>query len=265
MPTSPLATDLPGALRTARFGRPHRALHTTGSTNAEALAWAADGAPEGALVTAEHQTAGRGRHGRSWSDAEGHSLLASLVLRPTLAPGRLGLLPLAAGLAVAEAIETMMGLDACLKWPNDVQLGTRKVAGLLLESHLLPGATTVVLGLGVNVGPSSFPPEITERATSLLLESGQPVPRAPLLAAILDRLEVHYEALHQDGEAELLASFQARMVGLGDTVRVSFPHTERSPIAGTIRGLAPSGALQLQAPDGLHLLHAGEITIDRDS
>src|SRR5690606_12415094 len=146
--------------RTARFGRTHRALGATGSTNADALAWATEGAPDGALVTAEHQTAGRGRHGRTWTDAPGLSLLASLLLRPTLPPDRLGLLPLAAGLAAADAVESVTGLVPRLKWPNDVLLGGRKVGGLLLESRLGDGPATVVLGLGLNVGQADFPPEL---------------------------------------------------------------------------------------------------------
>ncbi|MDX1531042.1 MAG: biotin--[acetyl-CoA-carboxylase] ligase, partial [Rhodothermales bacterium] len=187
----PLLADLQPLLRTCRFGRPARGFRSLPSTNAEALTWAADGAAEGALVVAEAQTAGRGRLGRTWEAAPGRNLLVSLVLRPALPPERLGLVPLAAGLAVAEAVEAAVPpLCPRLKWPNDLLLGGRKACGVLLEGRTGGRApSAVALGIGLNVNQTAFPDALAERATSLHLEAGRPVERAALLAALLERLE----------------------------------------------------------------------------
>jgi BirA family biotin operon repressor/biotin-[acetyl-CoA-carboxylase] ligase len=258
----PLLDDLAPLLTTARLGRAARAFETLDSTMAAAAAWAADGAPEGALVVAGHQTAGRGRLGRTWADAPGESLLFSLVLRPRLAPERRGLVPLAAGLAVAEAVERVAGLRPALKWPNDVVLNGRKAAGVLVEGQLAQGRPAVlVVGVGVNVGPAAFPPEVAERATSLAHEAGRPVPRAPLLAAFLSAFEAHLDALAADGGARLRAGWEARMLGRGDDIAVAFPGTTRPDLRGRALGLAADGALRLATPGGEAAVHAGEVTV----
>jgi len=261
----PLATDLPPLLRTVRFGRPLRWLAETGSTNADAAAWAVEGVAEGAVVGAEHQTAGRGRHGRAWSDAPGMNLLFSVVLRPPLPPERLGLVPLAAGVAVAEAVAPWVApVVPQLKWPNDVLLGGRKAAGLLLEGHLAPGTpSTLVLGLGLNVNQPDFPPEIVGGATSLALEAGRPLPRAPLLADLLLALERRYDALLGGDGAGVCAAFEARMAGRGTEAAVAFAEDGRPPLRGTLLGVDPTGALRLATPDGPRLVAAGEVTFQK--
>lgn len=267
MPTAPpLADALPALLQTARFGRPLRWLAETGSTNADAAAWAASGAPEGAVVGTEHQTAGRGRHGRAWADAPGLGLLFSLVLRPPLPPERLGLVSLAAGVAVAEAVTPWVApAEPRLKWPNDVLLGGRKVAGLLVEGHLTPGSPpTLVLGLGLNVNQSDFPPALAAFATSLALAAGRLLPRAALLADLLLALERRYDALLQGGDAEVCAAFEARMAGQGGDATVAFAGNGRPPLHGTLLGVDPTGALRLATAAGLHLLAAGEVTLGKD-
>lgn len=265
----PLAADLPPLLRTARFGRPLRWLAETGSTNADAAAWAASGAPEGAVVGAEHQTAGRGRHGRAWADAPGLDLLFSVVLRPALPPERLGLIPLAAGVAVAEAVAPWVAPVAPrLKWPNDVLLGGRKSAGLLLEGQLAsgggPGGATLVLGLGLNVNQPDFPPEVAGRATSLALEVGRPLPRAPLLADLLLALERRYDALIQGDAAGVCAAFEALMTGLGSEATVAFAEDGAPALRGTLLGVDASGALRLATAEGVRLVAAGEVTFQKE-
>lgn len=210
----------------------------------------------------DHQTAGRGRHGRAWRDSPGLSLLFSIVLRPTLAPHRLGLIPLAAGLAIAEAIELHTPLFPSLKWPNDVLVDGKKVCGILLEGQLTPrngSHTSMVLGIGLNINQTEFPPEVGSRGTSLALETGQLIPRLPLLADALLSIERHYDSLSKEDNADVLTSFQGRMAGLGDTASVSFPHSGESA-RGTILGVAENGALRLMTDDGEQVLHAGEIT-----
>ncbi len=257
-------SELPGPLRTERFGRESRWHAAIGSTNTEAMRWASDGAPEGALLGADHQTAGRGRHGRAWSDVPGLNLLFSLVLRPGLPQDRLGLIPLAAGLAVAEAIEKRTPLAPALKWPNDVLVDKKKVCGILLEGRLTPkngSQSTMVLGIGLNVNQTEFPADIVGKATSLVLETGQLVPRIPLLANLLNALEEHYDSLATDLGVAVLAGFERRMAGLGTTATVTFPLSGEST-EGTILGVAENGALRVATSEGERLFHSGEVSLD---
>ena len=140
-------------------------LGRVASTQAVAFALAADGAPDRTVVVAESQAAGRGRRGRAWLDEPGASLLTSIVLRPRLAPAQLPALSFTAAVAVAEALAAVAGLAPRLKWPNDVLVDGRKIAGILLESRLDP-SPLVVLGIGINVRQRTFPADVGDRATS---------------------------------------------------------------------------------------------------
>lgn len=149
-----------------RIGNPHRHFLRTDSTNTRARELAAAGAPHGTVVTAAEQTGGRGRQGRTWAAPPGKALLYSAILRPVEEPR---LLPLAAALAVCEAAEQIAAGIACsLKWPNDVQIGDRKLAGVLIEAR--PQEEWAVIGVGLNlaIAPHEFPPELRDTATSLL-------------------------------------------------------------------------------------------------
>jgi len=171
-----------------RLGRPYEHLGTTPSTQ---LLLGPD-APEGALVTAEEQTAGRGRLGRRWLAPTGTSLLCSLQLRPPVSPERLPELTGVAARACADAIAALTGLEPELKFPNDVLLGSRKVAGVLAEAR----EERVVLGMGINVNvpADGLPADVGRPATSLLVETGSELDRAELLAEVLERLERRYDA-----------------------------------------------------------------------
>ena len=171
-----------------RLGRPYEHLGTTPSTQ---LLLGPD-APEGALVTAEEQTAGRGRLGRRWLAPTGTSLLCSLQLRPPVSPERLPELTGVAARACADAIAALTGLKPELKFPNDVLLGSRKVAGVLAEAR----EERVVLGMGINVNvpADALPADVDRPATSLLVETGSELDRAELLAEVLERLERRYDA-----------------------------------------------------------------------
>ena len=247
-------------LRTERFGRPLRGTPETGSTNADAAAWAAEGAPEGAVVGADHQSAGRGRHGRVWNDAPGLGLLLSVVLRPAFAPERLGLIPLAAGLALADALTSWVApAEPSLKWPNDVLLGNRKVAGVLAEGHLNGQTSVVVLGMGINVNQTDFPAALSDRATSLALESGRPLPRPPLLADLLAALEARYAALSTpSGAAATRIDFEARLAGRGRTATIA--HASGT-CSGEVLGVDASGALRLGTDGGVLTFAAGDVTL----
>jgi BirA family transcriptional regulator, biotin operon repressor / biotin---[acetyl-CoA-carboxylase] ligase len=170
-----------------RLGRPYRFVERTAST--QRLLAADD--PEGAVAVADEQTEGRGRLGRQWLAPAGTSLLVSVLLRPNVQPARLPELSLVAGRACAEAIAEVAGIETEVKFPNDVLVGGRKVAGILAEAS----EGRVVLGIGVNVNQAAgeLPPDARTPATSLLLETGREVGRAALLVALLERLERRYD------------------------------------------------------------------------
>ena len=182
-----LATDAVKPLLRGRFGRAYRYAEVTPSTQ---RMLAADEA-EGAVAVAEEQTAGRGRLGRSWQAPAGTSVLVSVLLVPDVEPARLPELSLVAGNAVAEAIVEVTGIEPTIKFPNDILVAGRKVAGILAESS----EGRVVLGIGVNVNQTreQLPPDAQTEPTSLRLELGEPVNRVQLLAAILLQLERAYD------------------------------------------------------------------------
>jgi BirA family biotin operon repressor/biotin-[acetyl-CoA-carboxylase] ligase len=188
---------------TAPLGRPRLHLRSTGSTNDDAKALAAAGAPHGTLVTAGEQTAGRGRQGRSWTAPAGRALLMSAVLRDWTP-----LLPLAAAVAVAD----VAGAGAAIKWPNDVVLGGGKVAGILVELRPQDGWAVLGVGLNVAVAPEQLPDELRGRAATLGL---RPAAIEPTLAALLAALA---ERLAQDA-ATLLGAFRERDALLGKPLR----------------------------------------------
>ena len=182
-----LAPDAVRPLLRGRFGHIYRYEELCAST--QRLLQADD--PEGAIAVAEEQSEGRGRLGRSWRAPRGTSVLVSVLLRPPVAPPRLPELSLVAGGAVAGAIGETTGLEPAIKFPNDVLVGGRKVAGILAEA----GDGRVALGIGVNANQTAeqLPTDVQTEATSLRVELGRPVDRAPLLAAVLLRLELAYD------------------------------------------------------------------------
>jgi BirA family transcriptional regulator, biotin operon repressor / biotin---[acetyl-CoA-carboxylase] ligase len=219
------------------IGLPRVHHRATDSTNARARELAAAGAPHGTLVTADEQSAGRGRQGRAWVAAPGDALLMSVLLRE-LDP----VLPLAAAVAVAEAV----GADARIKWPNDVWLDGRKVSGILIEGR--PQEGWAVLGIGVNVGTREFPDDLREIATSLALH-GVDTTREELLAALVERLD-HWLAT---APGAVLAAWTKRDA-LRDR-RISWAEGE-----GTADGVDESGALVVTLDDGsTTALDAGEV------
>ncbi|MCO5166850.1 MAG: biotin--[acetyl-CoA-carboxylase] ligase [Planctomycetes bacterium] len=233
------------------------------STNDRAAALAAGGAGEGSLVVAARQTAGRGRHGRPWASPPG-GLYASLVLRPDEAMLRRLPATLLAGLAVAEAIDdttqgaTTEGARAELKWPNDVFLAGRKVSGVLGELTRDARGPLLVLGIGVNVttDPAALPADLQATATSVAHACGRAPAPATLLGAILERFEVHYDAVRQGGGATILAAASARMPVLGKPVRVRL--VDRV-LEGRAAGLNATGGLVVEADGRRETVVAGEV------
>ena len=240
-----------------RYGRPFKFFRATDSTNSDALQWAAEGAPEGALVVADEQRAGRGRWGRSWIAPPNSSILFSLVLRPGGLVSGLDLLTTALGVACAHGIEEVTGLSPGLKWPNDVEIGGRKVAGILVET-LINGTHEVVAvaGIGINVswpngeipGATSIDAELARRGEEARLS------RTQLLSAVLASFEGLYPI---DDPSLILRRAAARSTILGREVVVRLPSGDL--VAGTAHRLLPSGALELHV-DGHPLpVTSGEI------
>ena len=220
---------------------------STGSTNADLLR---RGGAEGQVLVAEEQTAGRGRMGRSWVSQPGASLTFSVLLRPVLVPpARRGWLPLLTGVAVAVAVRATAGVDATVKWPNDVLAGERKLAGILAEQS----GEVVVVGIGVNVATTAEALPASPgglRATSLLVE-GASVSREALLAAILRELEARYLAFRADPDAArggLLAEYRALCATLGHSVRVELPGGQ--VLTGVAEDVDADGRLLVAAAAG---------------
>ena len=233
------------------------------TTMARAAELASTGAPEGATVVAEEQTEGRGRLGRAWVAPPGSSLLVSVVLRPPLARESVWLTVAAAGVTLAEAVDVVapQAAPAGLKWPNDLELGGRKAAGLLAEAHLEGDRlAAVLLGMGVNVGQGAgdFPPEVAERATSVSLAAGSPVDRAGLLAAWAGRFLAGYAELCAGRPGVVLAAYRERLVTVGRRVRAD--RIGADPVIGTAVDLTPTGALVVQTAAGTRVeVLAGDV------
>ncbi len=256
-----------------RLGRTLVTLAETASTNDEAWAACAAGAPHGTTVVAEAQTRGRGRAGRAWHTAPGKALAISVALHRNGRGAPLGLVPLAAGLAVARALERL-GAAPSLKWPNDVLLGGRKVAGVLCESRRLslaeggargPGALeAVVVGVGVNVlqAEDDFPAALAGSATSLARE-GVAARREEVAAAFLDALEPLWEELERGSRGTLLEEWSARATFWGRPVTARTPVGE---VRGEARALTPDGALRLVDADGAAIdVLAGDLSVETGS
>jgi len=223
-------------------GRRVSFFDTITSTMHEAAAQAAAGCPSGTAVVAEEQTAGQGRHGHTWHSEPGAGLYFSVVLR--LQTEALPMLTLALGLATAEAISRATDLQPDLRWPNDVMLGGKKTAGILVQ--LLDAAC--IAGIGINVNHPSFPPEITNEATSLRLATGRIYKREDLLVDLLQSIDSFTNMLVQGGRQPILDLFTRRSsYAAGKRVRVELPGGD---VEGTTAGLDADGFLKLRTDDG---------------
>lgn len=196
------------------------ALEDVDSTQTETARLAAAGAPEGTVVSARHQRAGRGRRGRDWWDRPGDSLLLSVLLRPPVAAAQAPQLSLVGALAVTDALWAVAGTEARIRWPNDVMIAGRKVCGILPEATSGDGGRLqhVIVGIGVNVNQDRFPPDLSGRATSLRLATGFRHEPARLLAAVLEALDRRYAEWLAGGFAALRDAWRERSATLGQPV-----------------------------------------------
>jgi BirA family biotin operon repressor/biotin-[acetyl-CoA-carboxylase] ligase len=249
-----LDTELAG---TIFAGKLHFAP-VTGSTNADALAAAREGAPHGSVFFTDEQTAGRGRGDHRWISTAGEGLYVSVLLRPQISAARLPLLPLAAGLAAAHAIRAVSGLEVDLRWPNDLLTGPRKSGGILVEatnySKGLPHAV-VVVGVGINVHQRNFPSDLATPATSLDLETGKTIARQSLLAALLKSLEREASGLADEiAIKEILTRVEQSSSWIrGRSVEVHGPQA----CTGVTAGLDEHGFLRVATADGVVIVQTG--------
>lgn len=256
-PLDPVALKA-ALVRPGSFWRDISVLAETGSTNEDLLASARRGVPEGVVLAAEFQTAGRGRMGRSWTSAPGAALTFSVLLRPVaVPPASKGWVPLLAGLAVASAMRAVAGVDARLKWPNDVLVNGAKLAGILAEQ----AGDAIVVGAGVNIGAAQdeLP---SAAATSLVLQGATCTDRAVLLIGLLGQLEHWYlrwtGAHHGDAEACGLRQEYLRLSAtVGRDVRVALPGGRT--LAGTASGVDDVGRLVVRSADALIAVSAGDV------
>jgi BirA family transcriptional regulator, biotin operon repressor / biotin---[acetyl-CoA-carboxylase] ligase len=253
----------------------------TGSTNADALALARDGAPEGVAVVADYQTAGRGRYDRAWVAPPGGSLLVSVLLRPPSPVA--GTATMAAAVAMAEAVEEVAGVTAGLKWPNDLVMagegGERKLAGILAEADWPASATisagwkqpslheaVIVVGIGVNV---SWPEDdeairdVADTAVALNWVTPEPVDRVDLLVAFLRGLDRGYGELATEGPRAAMDQWRRRSATLGRRVRIDLGHDD---VEGTAVDVTAEGHLVVEAPGGqLRTFAVGDVVHLRDA
>ncbi len=238
-------------LRSAVFG--HRIYYypTIGSTNDRALDLATAGEPEGALVLAEEQTGGRGRRQRAWDSRASLGIYVSLVLRPDVPATKAPLFTFTAAVAVADALRETCRLPGGIKWPNDVVVGRRKVAGVLGETRGSdPRIREMVIGIGVNVNQAAedFGADLRDRATSVRIESGGCADRAPILATILEGFERRYARVLAGRPADLLREWEAlSALPRGRRVAVEGP---LGRCEGAVAGVDDEGALLLDTPGG---------------
>jgi BirA family biotin operon repressor/biotin-[acetyl-CoA-carboxylase] ligase len=250
-------------LVTRRVGRPLWHYESVPSTMPLAHELAAQGAPDGTALIAEEQTAGRGRRGRAWQAPPGSALLCSLICRPPLPPKKLFLLVAAVGVGLCEGVERATGLQPQVKWPNDLLLDGRKLAGVLCESRLGgAGLQHAVVGFGLNINlrvddlptvpPGGLPP------TSLAIATGSPLPHQATVRALLTALDEAYDLLWAGREHEIRARWEERLAGRGESVRVMTDNGERT---GLFVGVGPDGALLLDTAGGRETILVGDVVL----
>lgn len=253
--------ELEQGLKTKTMGQTIYFYEETDTTNNRARELALEGAPEGTLVVAEKQTAGRGRRGKVWESPLGTGIWMSLVLRPQIMPAEASVLTLLCGLATAEAIEAETGLSAGIKWPNDILINGKKAVGILTEMDCeMSEVHFVIPGIGINVNTASFPPEIAEIATSLYLECGKTVSRRRLVHKVLERLEEHYETFLRTGSfAAMLEDYRKHCITLDKEVHV----LGREPFFAEALDITPEGELLVRRADNgkEEVVFSGEVSI----
>ena len=255
------AGEIESRLHTEWAGHPVLYYESIGSTNAEAKRLGEEGAVSGTLLVADEQTAGRGRRGRGWVSPKGSSVYMTLLLRPKAPPESISMVTLVMGLAVTAAIRRISGLDAKIKWPNDIVVDGKKVCGILTElSAEMTAVNYVVIGIGINVNTESFPPEISEVAASLRSAAGRSFDRGALIAACMEEFEARCLKFEEKQDLTLLKDeYNELLVNCGERVRVL---DAADPFEGTARGIDAEGRLLVDRDgQGRTAVYAGEVSV----
>jgi BirA family biotin operon repressor/biotin-[acetyl-CoA-carboxylase] ligase len=230
------------------------------STNAVAMRLGEEGEPHGAIVLAEEQSAGRGRAGRAWISEKSSGIHLSVLLRPAISPIQGSLITIVSGLAARDAVAEQTGVEADLRWPNDILIGRKKCGGILTEMHAEPDRIHfAVTGIGINVNQTEFPRELASIATSLRIETARPHSRIELLARLMRHLDRYYNLFLSEGAPPILKRFAAvSSFAEGKRVRIS---TAVETYVGTSAGLEPSGLLRVRRDDGrTEVVISGDVT-----
>lgn len=256
-----LVSEIQEGLRTRIFGKQEVFHHLeTDSTNLRAKILADQGAPEGTLIIAEGQTGGKGRRGRSWFSPAGKGIYASLILRPTLPPNEAPRLTLLTAVAAAEALLALVPVPVRIKWPNDITVNGKKLAGILTQASTeIDVLDYVVVGLGVNVNiaEEEFPDDLRDSATSLLIETGATHPRIGMLRLYLEAFEEWYDRFRQSGFPPVLERWKELSDVIGRQVSV---HIFNRRHTGEVLDVDPDGALILRDREGvLQKIVSGDI------
>jgi BirA family biotin operon repressor/biotin-[acetyl-CoA-carboxylase] ligase len=246
------------------FGKRIHHFFKVDSTNRVAMDLGHAGEPEGTVVIAEEQTAGRGRAGHSWHSERATGIYVTILLRPKISPVQASLLTMMAGLSAFSAIRAQNDIEADLKWPNDILIGSKKLGGILTEMHAEPNQVRfVIVGIGINVNQEKFPAELSAIATSLRVETGRPQSRLELVVRLLREFETDYNQFITKGSESVIRNFETvSRFTRGERVRVT---NGPESFAGVTDGLSPEGFLRVR-PEGRGepvTVIAGDVTLDR--
>ncbi|MGL4818838.1 MAG: biotin--[acetyl-CoA-carboxylase] ligase [Bacilli bacterium] len=262
MPQEYDATSIQYHLGTVKMGHPLHFHAEVDSTQKIASKLVSEGTPEGTLVIAEAQTAGRGRLQRKWDSAPEKGVWMSLVLRPNIPPQRAAQLTLVAAVSVAMALETFSGVSPEIKWPNDILIGGRKVCGILTEMvGDVDRVDALIIGIGVNVThePTDFPENIRTLATSVGHARGKEVTRTAVVCAILEKFEQMYQRYLDEGFLGIRLLWESYSVSLGRQVRIT---TAQETYEALAHGLMDDGSLKVERADGtISYVYSGDVSI----
>lgn len=234
-------------------------FETIESTNTEALNQAKRGADEGLCVIAKQQTAGRGRHGRNWVSEKDSGLFFSIVLRPKIEPRFLPLITLMTAVAVHDTLEQLYKIECDIKWVNDIHIREKKICGILAETCDTSKGLAIIVGIGINLKSSNFPPEIAKIATSIETETAKNPNAEELLQTLTRFFAEFYKTLNAENGAEKIRQnwTERSSYAFGKTVRVNL---ENEIIFGTTRGIEENGALRVESSNGeIKIIHAGDV------
>lgn len=254
------AEELKNFRKTAWAGTQIVYYDVTDSTNIQAKRLAEEGASHGTLVVAGRQEAGRGRRGRSWESPEKDGIFMTLLLRPDFKPKEASMLTIVAAMAVTKAIQTMYGIRAGIKWPNDIVLNGKKICGILTEMNTeIDAINYVVVGIGINISNRKFESEASFIATSLEAESGKTIHRAKLIAAVLEQFEFYYDKFCKAKDlSDIMEEYNRYLVNMDRQVRILDP---KEPFTGISRGITEKGELIVTAENGTKLVSSGEVSV----